>query len=155
MAQILIVDDEQDILDTLPEVLNKWGHKTFVAHNGVEALQVFQDQTLDFVITDIKMPEMDGMELLHKIMDIDKQCMVIFLTGYPSLDSAISAMRSGAYDYLVKPVIIDELKLRIERGLERKEYTKSLPLLRGMNWALLLSIPLWLILGIILAKTLR
>jgi two-component system, NtrC family, nitrogen regulation response regulator NtrX len=155
MANILIVDDEQDILDTLPEILNKWGHKTFVARNGVEALKIFQENSIDFVVTDIRMPEMDGMELLQKIMEIDKQCMVIFLTGYPSIDSAISAMRAGAYDYLVKPVNIDELKLRIERGLERKEHIKSLPLLRGLNWALLLSIPLWLILGIILAKLLK
>jgi DNA-binding NtrC family response regulator len=98
------------------------------------------------------MPEMDGLELLDKIMELDKQCMVIFLTGYPSLDSAISAMRSGAYDYLVKPVNMDELKLRIERGIERKEHIRSLPLYR---WALLISIPIWLILGIILAKLLR
>jgi two-component system response regulator PilR (NtrC family) len=81
--------------------------------------------------------------------------MVIFLTGYPSLDSAISAMRSGACDYLVKPVNMDEFRLRIERGLERREHIKSLPVLRGLNWALLISIPFWLILGIILAKLLR
>ena len=155
MARILIVDDEQDILNTLPEVLNKWGHQTFVAANGIEGLKVFRENPLDFVITDIKMPQMDGLELLIKIQEIDKNTMVIFLTGYPSLDSAISAMRSGAYDYLVKPVNLDELKLRIERGLERKEHIKSLPLLKGLNWALLVSIPLWLVLGIILAKLLK
>ncbi len=155
MAKILIVDDEQDILETLPDVLNKWGHRTYIAKNGLEALQVFQQQNLDFVITDVKMPEMDGMELLQKIQDLDKNVMVIFLTGYPSLDSAISAMRTGAYDYLVKPVNLDELKLRIERGLERKEHIKALPLLRGLNWALLVSIPLWLLLGIILTRLWR
>lgn len=155
MARVLIVDDEQDILETLPEILNKWGHQTFVAANGMEALKVFRENPLDFVITDIKMPQMDGLELLEKIQQMDKEVMVIFLTGYPSLDSAISAMRSGAYDYLVKPVNMDELKLRIERGLERKEHIKSLPLLKGLNWALLVSIPLWLVLGIILAKLLK
>jgi DNA-binding NtrC family response regulator len=155
MANILIVDDEQDILDTLPEVINKWGHQTFVAANGIEALKVFRENQLDFVITDIKMPQMGGLELLNKIQEIEKDVMVIFLTGYPSLDSAISAMRSGAYDYLVKPVNLDELKLRLERGLERKEHIKSLPLLKGLNWALLVSIPLWLVLGIILAKLLK
>jgi len=155
MAKILLVDDERDILETLPEVLKKWGHETFVAANGFEALKVFQNNSVDFIITDIKMPQMDGLELLKKIQEIDKHCMVIFLTGYPSLDSAISAMRSGAYDYLVKPVNLEELKLRIERGLERKEHIKSLPLLRGLNWALLVSIPLWLLLGIILAKLLK
>jgi DNA-binding NtrC family response regulator len=155
MANILIVDDEQDILETLPEVLNKWGHRTSVAQNGNEGLALFAQRKTDFVITDMKMPGMDGMDLLQNILTLDKNAMVIFLTGYPSLDSAISAMRAGAYDYLVKPVNLDELKLRIERGLERKEHIKSLPLLKGLNWALLLSIPLWLLLGIILAKLLR
>jgi two-component system, NtrC family, response regulator AtoC len=155
MARILIVDDEQDILDTLPEVLNKWGHQTFVAANGVEALKVFNENPVDFVITDIKMPQMDGLELLKNLIAKDKNTMIIFLTGYPSLDSAISAMRSGAYDYLVKPVNLDELKLRLERGIERKEHIKSLPILKGLNWALLVSIPLWLVLGIILAKLLK
>ncbi len=155
MSRILIVDDEEDILATLPEVLARWGHTTFTAANGLEGLKVFKEQPIDFVITDIKMPHMDGLELLKKIQEIDKKTMVIFLTGYPSLDSAISAMRSGAYDYLVKPVNLDELKLRIERGIERTEHLKALPLLRGLNWALLVSIPLWLVLGIILAKLLR
>jgi DNA-binding NtrC family response regulator len=155
MAHILVVDDEEDILVTLPDVLKKWGHKTIVARNGVEALQLYKDRPIDFVITDIKMPQMDGLELLEQIQAIDKKAMVIFLTGYPSLDSAIAAMRSGAFDYLVKPVNLDELKLRIERGLERIEHLKALPLLRGLNWALLVSIPLWLVLGIILAKLLR
>ena len=155
MANILIVDDEEDILQTLPEVLQKWGHTTYVARNGFDGLQIFRENPIDFVVTDLKMPEMDGLELLNRILDLDKSCMVIFLTGYPSLDSAISAMRAGAYDYLVKPVNMDELRLRIERGLERREHIKSLPFLRGLNWALLISIPLWLILGIILAKLLR
>jgi len=155
MAEILIVDDEQDILETLPDVLKKWGHRTYVAKNGIEGLKIFQERNLDFVVTDVKMPEMDGMELLQKVQELDKNVMVIFLTGYPSLDSAISAMRAGAYDYLVKPVNLDEMKLRIERGLERKEHIKALPLLRGLNWALLVSIPLWLLLGIILTRLWR
>ncbi|HNR67543.1 MAG TPA: response regulator [bacterium] len=155
MAHILVVDDEEDILETLPDVLQRWGHTTFIARNGIEGLKIYKSRPIDFVISDIKMPEMDGLELLSKIQEIDKKSMVIFLTGYPSLDSAINAMRAGAYDYLVKPVNLDELKLRIERGIERVEHLKVLPLLRGLNWALLVSIPLWLVLGIILAKLLR
>ena len=155
MAHILVVDDEEDILATLPDVLEGWGHHSYTAKNGLEGLEIFKQKPIDFVITDIKMPVMDGLELLKRIQEIDKKAMVIFLTGYPSLDSAISAMRAGAYDYLVKPVNLDELKLRIERGIERVEHLKALPLLRGLNWALLVSIPLWLVLGIILAKLLR
>ncbi len=116
MADILIVDDEPDILETLPDVLHKWGHRTFVARNGAEGVQLFGEHHIDFVITDMKMPEMDGVELLHHILQKDSGAMVIFLTGYPSLDTAITALRSGAYDYLVKPVNLDELKLKIGRA---------------------------------------
>ena len=155
MANILIVDDEEDILETIPEVLKKWGHNPIVAKNGVEGIKKFKEYPIDFVITDMKMPEMDGLSLLEKVQKMEKQALVILLTGYPSLDSAITALRNGAYDYLVKPVNLDELKLRVERGLERKEQMKSLPFLRGLNWALAISIPLWLVLGIILAKLIR
>lgn len=155
MANILIVDDERDITEQLSTIIGRWGHQTFVGENGFSALKVFERNQIDLIISDIRMPEMDGIQLLQKVQDIDKQCPVIFLTGYPSDESAIEAMHSGAEDYLVKPVNFDELKLRIEKCLERKERMKSIPLLRGMNWALLISIPFWLILGIILARLIR
>ena len=155
MANVLVVDDEEDILETIPDVLRKWGHNPIIAKNGKEGLAKFKEYPVDFVITDMKMPEMDGLTLLEKIQQLEKQALVILLTGYPSLDSAVTAMRNGAFDYLVKPVNMDELKLRIERGLERKEHIKSLPFLKGLNWAIIVSIPLWLILGIILASLLK
>lgn len=155
MANILVVDDEQDVLETLPEILNKWGHQSFVARDGFEGLKIFQENEIDVVISDIRMPEMDGLELLQRVLDIDKHCMIIFLTGYPSLDTAVHAMQSGAHDYLIKPVNLDELKVRLERGFEHKAHIRSLPMLRGLNLALLLSIPIWLVLGIILARLLR
>jgi len=155
MANILIVDDEQDILDQLPSILKRWGHKALTASNGFEALEVFQSNQIDLIVSDIRMPEMDGLQLLQKVQDIDKQCPFLFLTGYPSDESAIEAMHSGADDYLVKPVNFDELKLRISKSLERKERMRTIPFLKGMNWALLISIPFWLILGIILAKLFR
>ncbi|MDZ7272100.1 MAG: response regulator [candidate division KSB1 bacterium] len=154
-TNILIVDDEQDILDVLPQVMKRWGYNPIVAKDGREGLQKYQEYPIDAVVTDMKMPEMDGLQLLKEIMSLDRHAVVILLTAYPSLDSAIRAMREGAYDYLVKPVNLEELKLRIERGLERKSQLKAIPMLRGLNWALIVSIPLWLILGIILAKLLR
>jgi len=153
--RILIVDDEEDILDFVGYNLRKEGYQVIEATNGFDAIDLAARHHPELIILDIMMPEMDGMELLQNILAKDGGAMVIFLTGYPSLDTAINALRSGAYDYLVKPVNLDELKLRIERGLERKEHLKSLFLVKGLNWALLLSIPLWLLLGIILAKLLR
>ncbi len=155
MATILIVDDEQDILDQLPSIIQRWGYKPLTAANGFEALKVFENNQVDLIVSDIRMPEMDGLQLLQKVQDIDKQCPVIFLTGYPSDDTAIEAMHAGADDYLVKPVNYDELKLRLEKSLERKERMRAIPFLKGMNWALIISIPFWLILGIILAKLFR
>lgn len=155
MANLLIVDDELDFLEQVPEIIGRWGHQVFTATNGFEALKVFQSQPIDLIVSDIRMPEMDGLELLQKIQDIDKQCPVLFLTGYPSDASAIEAMHAGADDYLVKPVNYDELKLRIDKSLERKQRMSTIPILRGMNWALLISIPFWLILGIILARLFR
>lgn len=155
MANILIVDDELDILETLPNVFRAWGHYPLVARNGEEGLRIYQEQVVDCIITDIRMPEMDGLSLLQRIKMMDKNAMVILLTGYPSVDSAITALRQGAYDYLIKPVNLDEMRLRIERGLESREQKRRIPMLRGINWALIISIPLWLILGIILARALR
>ena len=155
MATILIVDDEQDILDQLPAIIQRWGHSALTAANGFAALKVFETNPVDLIISDIRMPEMDGLQLLQKLQDIDKTCPVLFLTGYPSDETAIEAMQSGAEDYLVKPVNYDELKLRIQKCLERKDRMRSIPFLKGMNWALLISIPFWLILGIILAKLFR
>ena len=144
--------DTNKMCSDLPEVVRKWGHE-LLRPNGVEASRQ-QQQNFDFIVKRCHNSRDGRLELLQKIRN-SRNVMVIFLTGYPSIDSAITAMRSGAYDYLVKPVNLDELKLRIERGLERKEHIKALPLLRGLNWALLVSIPLWLLLGYILTKLLR
>ena len=71
MATILIVDDEQDILDQLPSIIKQWGHSALTASNGFEALKVFELEQVDLIVSDIRMPEMDGLQLLQKIQDID------------------------------------------------------------------------------------
>jgi len=80
---------------------------------------------------------------------------VILFTGYPEVTSAIDAMKIGAFDYLVKPVDLAEMKLRVERAIEKKHMGKSIATLRGLNWAMIISIPIWLSLGIVLAYLLR
>ncbi len=155
MANLLIVDDEKDFLEQMEEIVRRWGHEPITAGNGFEALDRFQNHRIDLVLADIRMPEMDGLQMLQKIQEIDKQWPVLVLTGYPADDTAVEAMHSGAEDYLVKPVNFDELRVRIEKCLERKERMSAIPFLRGLNFALLISIPFWLILGIILAKLLR
>ena len=154
MNNILLVEDEQDILNIFSEQLTRWGYNPIIAENGEEGIRKYQQSPVDLVITDIKMPALDGATMLQKIREIDNDAVVIMVTGYPSIDSAVTCMKYGAFDYLVKPINIDELKIKIEKGLERKQLLKTISLWKGVNWSLIVSIPIWLILGIVLAKML-
>ncbi len=151
MQNVMIVDDEEDIVQLMSETLNLWGYRPITAHDGEEALQKFQCEPVDLVITDLKLPKVNGVNLLNKIKDIDNSTEVIMFTGYPEVGSAIDAMKSGAFDYLTKPVDLTELKLKVERGLEKKNMGKSIRTLRGLNWAMIISIPIWLSLGVWIA----
>ncbi len=155
MQNVMIVDDEDDIVQLMSETLDLWGYRPVTAHDGEEAIVKFQETPIDLVITDLKLPKMDGVKLLDKIKDLDDSTEVIMFTGYPEVGSAIDAMKNGAFDYLTKPVDLNELKLKVERGLEKKSMVRSNKALRGMNWAMILSIPVWLTLGIFLAYLLR
>lgn len=151
MSNVMIVDDEEDIVELMSETLDNWGYHAITAKDGEEALEKFQESPVDLVVTDLRLPKMDGVQLLDKIKDIDESTEVIVFTGYPQVNSAIDAMKNGAFDYLIKPVDLDELKLKIERGLEKKNMGKSIKTLKGINWAMIVSIPIWLALGIVLA----
>jgi putative two-component system response regulator len=94
-------------------------YQVVTAAGGSEALDLLKHNSFDLVLTDLKMPEVDGLEILRQAREIRPQAMVLILTGYASLESAIEALREGAYDYLVKPCSADELKVKIDRGLER------------------------------------
>lgn len=154
MKNVLVVEDEEDVLKIFSEQLKLWGYNPVIAKNGEEGLSKFKEAPVDLVISDIKMPGMDGIALLHEILKLDKQAIVILVTGYPSIDTAVQSMKDGAYDYLTKPLHIGELKIRIERALEKKRLQKSLSLWKGVNWSLIISVPIWLLLGIILARLL-
>lgn len=155
MQNILIIDDEEDILDTLSDVVSKWGYLPIVARDGQDALNKFDEVPIDLILSDIRMPKVDGLSLLDRIKKISPETIVILLTGYPSVETAVKAMKQGAFDYLTKPINLDELKLKIERGFERMRLNKSMSFMKGINWSLVISIPIWLILGIIFAKLLR
>ncbi len=118
-SKVLIVDDDQFALRSMARVLGGESYQVVTAASGSEALDLLKQDSFDLVLTDLKMPEVDGLEVLRQAREIAPQAVVLILTGYASLESAIEALREGAYDYLVKPCSDDELKLKIERGLER------------------------------------
>ncbi len=129
-ANILIVDDERSIRDSLEVVLQEEGYGTAVASTGKEALKHAEEQSFDVIITDLKMPEMDGMELLRKCRKMCPQTFIIIITAHGSLESAIQALRIGAYDYILKPFDFDDVLLKIRRMLRHKELIRENQILR-------------------------
>ena len=118
-SKILVVDDDEFALRSMVRALGGESYQVVTAASGSEAIDLLKHGSFDLVLTDLKMPEVDGLEVLRQAREIAPQAVVLILTGYASLESAIEAMRQGAYDYLVKPCSDGELKLKIERGLER------------------------------------
>jgi len=116
--RILVVDDEDIIRESLSFVLKKEGYYVQEAENGRAAYNKLLEETFDLVITDLEMPEMKGIELLEEIKKLNIQTSVVIITAFGSLDTAISALRNGASDYLLKPVEFDELLIKIRRLFE-------------------------------------
>jgi len=128
--RILIVDDERVIRETLSTILDEENMETRLAVNGREALELLEKTNFDLIITDLKMPEIGGLELLEKVMQRAPQTSVIIITAYGSMESAIEALRLGAYDYLVKPLDFDDVIIRVKRLLEHRELIRENRILR-------------------------
>lgn len=152
---ILIVDDEDDILQLMSETISRWGYNPIIAHDGEDALEKLESLPISLLLTDIRMPKIDGVSLLKKVKEASPDLHVIIFTGYPALQSAIDALKSGAYDYLVKPVDLAELKGKLEAALKERRLSGSYRVLRSLNWALIISIPFWFILAIILVRLMQ
>ncbi|MFQ3619769.1 MAG: sigma-54 dependent transcriptional regulator [Spirochaetales bacterium] len=118
---ILIVDDEKNIREGLGQALELDGYKTYLAEDGEAAWKVFQEEEIDLVITDLKMPKLSGEELLSRITSEQPTVPVIILTGHGTIESAVKAMRDGAYDFLTKPINLDRLSLLVKRALSNRE----------------------------------
>ena len=120
-GRILIADDERTIRETVSMILNEEDYDTDAVSNGKEALELLEIKNYDILITDIKMPEMDGMELISQSFKICPQTSVIIITAHGSIESAIDALRKGAFDYILKPFDFDDLLLRVGRLMDHKE----------------------------------
>ena len=119
-ATILVIDDEEAMRDSCCQALSKNGYVTETAENGQIGLRKIREVKPDLVLIDLKMPGMGGMELLGEIGQIDPDIISIVITGYATIESAVEAMKLNAYDFLPKPFTPDQLRIVIERGLERR-----------------------------------
>lgn len=117
---ILIVDDDEVMRETLSDVLKRGEYEVYSVGSGGETLSVIRKNIIDLVLLDMRLPDGDGLELLKKIKEFDTEILVIIMTAYSDIQTAVSAMKSGAYHYINKPFDLEELKLLIEKGLETK-----------------------------------
>ena len=111
METILFVDDEEAILKVVTEYFGRRGYRTLTAQNGRDALDLFEDHSVDCCFTDINMPEMDGLELAEALHRQDNTLPVIVMTGFPSLENAIQTIKNGVVDFMVKPVNMRQMEL--------------------------------------------
>ncbi len=130
-ANILIIDDEEAILDSCSQVLKKDGHTVRTAKNGAEGLKLFNEEFFHLVFLDLKMPGMDGMEALSKIKEENPETPVVIITGFGSIDSAVKAMKEGAFHYMSKPFSPHELRIITNKALGNREIVLENIYLRG------------------------
>lgn len=117
---VLIVDDEEDFVETVVKRLKGRGLETVGVHSGTEALELLDKRDFDVVVLDVKMPGMDGIETLRAIKKKRPRTEVIMLTGHGSVESGIQGLQLGAYNYVMKPVPLDELLKQMVQAYERK-----------------------------------
>src|SRR6059036_10775 len=125
-SKVLVVDDEQSVATTIKAILELDGSEVTAVTSGKEAMEQLRQREFDVVLTDLRLDDLDGIEILRETQKLWPDTVSIMLTGYASLESAVAALRSGAYDYLIKPSDVDELRATIGRALERRQLRQRL-----------------------------
>ena len=120
-SKILLVDDEVIFTRNMKRLLDARGYRTQAVNSGAEAIRALENETVDVVVLDLKMPGMDGLTTLKEIKKLGLFTQTLMLTGHGSIDSALEAVKLGAYDYLTKPCRIDELVAKIEGAWDKKD----------------------------------
>jgi putative nucleotidyltransferase with HDIG domain len=120
MAHILVVDDEESIREVVSTLLTAQGYRCSLAHNGLEGFELLQNNSFDLILSDIVMPEMDGLKLLEKVRAHNRDVPIVMVTALHDISTAITAIRAGAYDFLLKPFEKDQLYHTVRRALEHR-----------------------------------
>ncbi|MFP4447523.1 MAG: sigma-54-dependent transcriptional regulator [Bacteroidales bacterium] len=130
MAKILAIDDEKTIRESLKEILEYENHEVELSADGEEGVELFKENKYDVVLLDIKMPQMDGIEVLEKLFSITPDIPVIMISGHGSIDTAVDCIKKGAYDFIEKPLDLNRLLVTVKNAMERKDLVKETKILR-------------------------
>jgi DNA-binding NtrC family response regulator len=125
-SKILVIDDEKRMCDSIKVLLTNIGYEVDIALNGRTGIEKLQAESYDLVITDLMMPELDGFAVMKYIKENCPTTLVIVITGYASVESAVRAIRSGAYDYILKPFDFEIIKISVERAWDKLKLEKEL-----------------------------
>jgi DNA-binding NtrC family response regulator len=129
-ARILVVDDDPALCELLSDILQEEGYEVEIVHDGQSAVEKYRMASFDFTITDLMMPKMRGTELIKKLKEIDPDVPVLLITAFGTIESAVEAMRAGAFHYVTKPFRSDEILIHVSRGLEQSRLRKEVQRLR-------------------------
>jgi len=129
-TRVLAIDDDGQTLDILQRALSDQGYVVVSADSGESGIALYAEKRFDLVLLDIRMPEMDGFEVLSRIREHDEEATVIIMTGYGSIDSVVRAMKGGATDYLSKPLDLDHLEIVLQKALRSRRQSEELRLLK-------------------------
>lgn len=130
MAAILIIDDEKSIRNVLKDILQHEGYQVDEAPDGEQGMQLFQSKNFDLVLCDIKMPKMDGMEVLQQIMLINPEVPVIMISGHGTIENAVEAVKKGAYDFISKPPDLNRLLITLRNALDKNNLVRETRILK-------------------------
>src|SRR6184192_1401511 len=120
-GSLLVVNDEESVAVTMGAILEMDGYTVAISTSGADALRRLDEDDFDLVLTDLRLDDVDGLAIVSQVSRVQPDTVTIILTGYASLESAIKALREGAYDYLIKPCDVDELRAVVARGIERRQ----------------------------------
>ena len=130
MAKILVIDDERAIRNILKETLEFEGYKVDVAENGREGVELATSSAYDLIFSDIKMPEMDGIEVLTSLREAEVESPVVMISGHGNIETAVDCIRRGAVDFIEKPIDLNRLLITTKNALEKKSLVQETKVLK-------------------------
>ena len=151
VANILILDDEPMVVESIRDLIElETDYAVLPSTSPAEALEIIERTHPHAIVTDFLMPGMNGIDFLIEAKKRVEDATLILITGYADMQSAVESLTLGAYDYIEKPVGIEKFRACLERGLENKRLVSQLNFAQGLIWLVVLSIPLWMVLGIVM-----
>ncbi len=130
MANILIIDDERSIRNTLKDILEFEKYEVDTAEDGLKGLEMAKKKSYEMIFSDIKMPRMDGVELLENLKDVLEETAVVLISGHGNIETAVECLKKGAFDFIEKPIDLNRLLVTVRNGLERKNLVSETKTLR-------------------------